>query len=205
MKRFLFLYNFVIVGMNELLPSSEWSAKWHRDHCHLKLNLYFSCWIVALHFPQCFLEIVWRGRGKVKNIVNCKKNKPREILSHNCCFCNSLVVSVFLCAQLISGSGQTTAGLVPNFPVTDWNSFQCYWLAIFVFVFLYQVRALVSCIQPGLVICFTLDRIHVSMLFSWNIPPSPSPTESKRLFYTLFFCFAYRVIINIFLNSIYMC
>ena len=30
----------------------------------------------------------------------------------------------------------------------------------------------------------TLDNIHVSMLFSWNIPPSPSPTESKRLFYT---------------------
>ena len=28
--------------------------------------------------------------------------------------------------------------------------------------------ALVSCIQPGLVICFTLDNIHVSMLFSWN-------------------------------------
>ena len=42
----------------------------------------------------------------------------------------------------------------------------------------------VSCIQPGLVICFTLDNIHISMLFSWNIPPSPSPTESKRLFYT---------------------
>ena len=31
---------------------------------------------------------------------------------------------------------------------------------------------------------FTLDNIHVSMLFSWNIPPSPSPTESKSLFYT---------------------
>ena len=34
--------------------------------------------------------------------------------------------------------------------------------------------------------------IHVSMLFSWNIPPSPSPTESKRLFHTsvslLLFC-----------------
>ena len=41
-----------------------------------------------------------------------------------------------------------------------------------------QVWALVSCIQPGLVICFTLDNIHVSMLLSWNIPPSPSPTES---------------------------
>ena len=48
----------------------------------------------------------------------------------------------------------------------------------------HQVQALVSCIQPGLVICFTLDNIHVSTLFSWNIPPSPSPTESKRLFYT---------------------
>ena len=48
----------------------------------------------------------------------------------------------------------------------------------------YQVWALVSCIQLGLVICFTLDNIHVSMLFSWNIPPSPSPTESKSLFYT---------------------
>ena len=48
----------------------------------------------------------------------------------------------------------------------------------------HQAWALVSCIQPGLVICFTLDNIHVSMLFSWNIPPSPSPTESKSLFYT---------------------
>ena len=47
----------------------------------------------------------------------------------------------------------------------------------------HQVRALVSCIQPGLVICFTLDSIHVLMLFSWNIPPSPSPTEFKWLFY----------------------
>ena len=48
----------------------------------------------------------------------------------------------------------------------------------------HQPRALVSCIQPGLVICFTLDNIHVSMLSSLNIPPSPSPTESKSLFCT---------------------
>ena len=39
---------------------------------------------------------------------------------------------------------------------------------------MHQVRALVSCIQPGLVICFTLDNIHVSMLFSRNIPPLSS-------------------------------
>ena len=42
----------------------------------------------------------------------------------------------------------------------------------------------VSCIKPGLAICFTYDNIHVSMLFSQIIPPSPSSTESKRLFYT---------------------
>ena len=42
----------------------------------------------------------------------------------------------------------------------------------------------VSCIEPGLVIHFIYDIARVSMLFSQIIPPSPSPTESKRLFYT---------------------
>ena len=48
----------------------------------------------------------------------------------------------------------------------------------------HQPLALVSCIQPGLVICFTLNNIHVLMLFSQIIPPLLSPIESKNLFCT---------------------
>ena len=39
----------------------------------------------------------------------------------------------------------------------------------------------VSCIEIGLVTRFIYDIIHISMPFSQIIPPSPSPTESKRL------------------------
>ena len=42
----------------------------------------------------------------------------------------------------------------------------------------------VLCIEPGLVIRFTYDNIHISMPFSQIIPPLPFPTESEILFYT---------------------
>ena len=42
----------------------------------------------------------------------------------------------------------------------------------------------VSCIEPGLATRFLHDILHVSMSFSQIFPPSPSPTESIRLFYT---------------------
>ena len=49
----------------------------------------------------------------------------------------------------------------------------------------------VSCIEPGLAIRFIYDIIHVSMPFSQIIPPSPSPIESKSLFYTSVFLLLY--------------
>ena len=47
----------------------------------------------------------------------------------------------------------------------------------------------ISCIKLGLVIYFTYDDTHVSMLFSQIIPGLPSPTESKSLFH-IFVSFA---------------
>ena len=40
------------------------------------------------------------------------------------------------------------------------------------------------CIEPGLATRFIHDILHVSMPFSQIFPPSPSPTESIRLFCT---------------------
>ena len=42
----------------------------------------------------------------------------------------------------------------------------------------------VSCIEPGPAICFTYDNIYISKLPSQIIQPLPSPTESKRRFFT---------------------
>ena len=63
----------------------------------------------------------------------------------------------------------------------------------------------VSCIKPGLAICFLYDIIHVLMPFSQIIPPPSQSPKDCSIYLYLFFCLAYRVVITIFLNSIYMC
>jgi len=58
----------------------------------------------------------------------------------------------------------------------------------------------VSCIEPGLVIHFLYDIIHVSMPFSQIIPLSLSHRVQKTVLYIcIFYCLPFRVIITIFL------
>ena len=69
----------------------------------------------------------------------------------------------------------------------------------------HQPKHPVSCIKPGLVIRFLYDIIHVSMPFSQIIPCSLSQSPKDcSIHLCLFCCLAYRVIITIFLNSIYI-
>jgi len=65
----------------------------------------------------------------------------------------------------------------------------------------------VSCIEPGLAIHFLYDIIHVLMPFSQIIPPPPFPQSPKdcSIHLCVFCCLTYRVVVTIFLNSIYMC
>ena len=56
----------------------------------------------------------------------------------------------------------------------------------------------VPCIEPGLAICFTYDNIHVSMPLSQINLPLPSPSESKRLFYSsVYSCHLFYYFFNV--------
>ena len=67
-------------------------------------------------------------------------------------------------------------------------------------------KLLVSCIEPGLAIHFLYDIIHFLIPFSQIIPQLPLPQSPKdcSIHLCLFCCLTYRVVITIFLNSIYM-
>ena len=65
----------------------------------------------------------------------------------------------------------------------------------------------VSCIETGLAICFTYDKYMFQCYSLKSSHPCLLPTVSPKdrsLHLCLFCCLACRVIVNIFLNSIYM-
>ena len=66
----------------------------------------------------------------------------------------------------------------------------------------HQPWALVSCIQPGLVVCFTLDSNLFQCYSLRSSHPHLLPQSLKvySVHVCLFFCFAYRVIVTIFLK-----
>ena len=90
-----------------------------------------------------------------------------------------------LCLPLESFSGsRTLSSCVWNLRVFPEDARGCHCPFIWCLPPCTSPKLPVSCIEPGLAIRFLYDIIHVLMPFSQIIPPSPSPTESKRLFYT---------------------
>ena len=64
----------------------------------------------------------------------------------------------------------------------------------------------VSCIKPGLVICFTYNYMFQCYSLKSSHPHLfPQSPKDCSLHLCLFCCLSYRLIVTIFLNSIYMC
>ena len=92
-------------------------------------------------------------------------------------FCNTVLVLPYIDVNLpqVYMNSQSWTPLTPLSPYHLSGSSQCT-----------SPKHPVSCIEPRLAIHFLHDSIHVSVPFSQIIPLSPSPIESKSLFYTSF-------------------
>ena len=82
-------------------------------------------------------------------------------------FCHTLTWISHGCTCVPILNPPPTSLPIPSLRLSQCTSFECP----------------VTGIECGLVIYFTYGNLHVPMLFSQIIPPSPSPTESKKLFF----------------------
>ena len=144
-----------------------------------KICIYFPKEI--FFFPHCYLMLSWCYRGHFQRE---RKTLPHHLHIHIFLFFflnfifklyNIVLVLPYIKmnppqAYMCSPS-QTL--LHPPSPYHPSGSSQCT-----------SPKHPVSCIESGLATHFIYDIIYISMPFSQIIPPSPSPTESKRLFYT---------------------
>ena len=147
-----------------------------------------------MYFPTlCQEKLSKSSSGKISDITGTVKFK--RCLKKHLRFCRKacffflpfiFIIWRLITLQYCSGFCHTLTWISHGFtcvPPPDLPSTSLSIPVLWVFP-VHQPWALVSCIQAGLVVCFTLDSILVSMLFSQNIPPSPSPIESKSLFCT---------------------
>ena len=145
--------------------------------------------MAAIFLPNIFcfqMATFWEENLERKCVVFCACKPQSFFLSLNFFFFfiyfNWRLITLQYCIGFAIHQHESPTGvyvfpilkpLSPPFPYHPSGSSQCT-----------SLKHPVSCIKPGLAIHFLYDFIHVSMPFSQIIPPSSSPTESKRLFYT---------------------
>ena len=139
-----------------------WHFRWQR---HLSSRYLCQTWSVRIWGYSCFLWVSIKG-------VDWEVEVER---GNNLSFVKRSATAASIQIEIKCSSQQVL--------MEEWVMW--IWLPTYIFFNLFKkgdrfIFLFKRCSR--LAICFTLDNIQVLMLFSRNIPPSPSPTECKSLF-----------------------